>query len=282
MPPAFASDVEFHKLVSRRRDVDLVELMLEFAADAYPGLDRLACLEQLDRLGAQARAELSELAPEENSLAASLEVVSRVLYVEERFRGNNDAYYDPRNTYVNEVLSRRLGIPISLAIVYMAVAARAGVPTFGVAAPGHFVVGARTANETWYVDPFHGGLVLDRDECRRRIEDVLGEHGVLGDEHFQPATPWEIGARVLRNLKAAYVMDNQWLSALPVQERLTLLLPEAPDERRDLGLMYLRNGRPQQALPLLEDYVTRHCTAEQSDALQPYLRSARRMIAELN
>lgn len=282
MPPAFASDVEFHKLVSRRDDVDLVELMLEFAADAYPGFDRLGCLEEFDRLGGQARTRLAELAPADDSLAARLEVLSRLLCVEERFRGNDESYYDPRNSHVNEVLSRRLGIPISLAIVYMAVAARAGVATYGVAAPGHFVVGAGAEDDAWYVDPFHGGVVLDREACRRRIEEVLGERDVLRDEHFRPAAPWEIGARVLRNLKAAYVMDNQWLKALPVQERLVLLLPEAPDERRDLGLMYLRNGRPQQALPLLEEYVARHCQRDQAEALQPYLRSARRMLAELN
>ncbi len=281
MPPAFASDVEFNKLLARRHDVDLIELMLEFAADAYPELDRADCLAQLDRLGAQARAQLAELDAMGGSLSGRLEMLSRLLYVEAGFRGNNEAYYDPRNSYLNEVLARRLGIPISLGVVYMAVAARAGIACFGVAAPGHFVVGARADFETWYVDPFHGGLVLDREECGRRIEDVLGEQGVLGDEHFRPATPLEIGSRMLRNLKAAYVMDNQWLAALPVQQRLVLLLPEVLDEQRDLGLMYLRNGRPIAAMSLLENYVA-HCPRDQVDALQPYLRSARRMAAELN
>jgi regulator of sirC expression with transglutaminase-like and TPR domain len=104
---------------------------------------------------------------------------------------------------------------------------------------------------------------------------------VLGDEHFRPASALEIGARVLRNLKAAYVMDNQWVSALPVQQRLALLLPDAPDERRDLGLMYLRTGDPTRALALLEKYLAR-CSDEQAQAVQPYLRAARRMAAELN
>lgn len=281
MPQAFASDVEFNKLVARRRDVDLVELMLEFAADAYPELDRAQCFAELDRLGRLARQRIAERDGDCQSLAGRLKTLSRVLYLDERFRGNEEAYYDPRNSYLNEVLNRRRGIPISLGIVYTAVAARAGVSTFGVTAPGHFVVGARESGESWFVDPFHEGLVLDREACRRRIEDVLGEQGVLGDEHFRPASALEIGARVLRNLKAAYVMENQWISALPVQQRLALLLPDAPDERRDLGLMYLRTGNSTRALALLEKYLAR-CSDEQAQAVQPYLRAARRMAAELN
>jgi len=281
MPPAFASDVEFNKLVSGRHDVDLVELMLEFAADAYPNIDRQRQLAEIDRLGELARRQIAELDAEHCSLAERLQAVSRLLYVAERFAGNEETYYDPRNSYLNEVLSRRTGIPISLAIVYMAVAARAGLHTFGVAAPGHFVVGAREARESWFVDPFNRGEVLDRDECRRRIERLLGESGVLGNEHFRPASALEIGARVLRNLKAAYVMDNQWAAALPVQQRLALLLPEAHDERRDLGLMYLRNGHPIQALKLLQAYLA-DCSSEQAQAVEPYLHAARRLIAELN
>ncbi|HVW37381.1 MAG TPA: transglutaminase-like domain-containing protein [Pirellulales bacterium] len=281
MPPAFASDVEFNKLVSGRNDVDLIELMLEFAADAYPDVDRCRQLLEIDRLGELARRRIAELDAERRSLEERLQTISRLLYAEERFQGNEEAYYDPRNSYLNEVLARRTGIPISLAIVYMAVAARAGVHTFGVAAPGHFVVGAREARESWFVDPFHLGLVLDRDECRRRIEQVLGEPGVIGDGHFRPASAREIGARVLRNLKAAYVMDNQWAPALPVQQRLVLLLPEALDEGRDLGLMYLRNGRPMQALTLLKEYLE-NCSEEQAQAVEPYLRAARRLAAEMN
>src|SRR6185437_3702508 len=275
MPPAFASDVEFNKLVARRGDVDLVELMLEFAADAYPEVDRAKCLSELDRLGRRARRQMAERDGDGQSLAGRLKTLSQVLYRDERFRGNEEAYYDPRNSYLNEVLARRRGIPISLAMVYTAVAARAGVSTFGVAAPGHFVVGARENGESWFVDPFHEGLVLDREACQRRIEEVLGEQGVLGDEHFRPASALEIGARVLRNLKAAYVMENQWAPALPVQQRLALLLPDAPDERRDLGLMYLRNCRPMSAIDLLENYVA-GCSGEQAQAVGPYLRAARR------
>ncbi|MEX2560199.1 MAG: transglutaminase-like domain-containing protein [Pirellulales bacterium] len=280
MPPAFTSDVEFHKLLARRDDVDLVRLMLEYAADAYPGLDPAACLAELDRLGRLADERLSSRSTGQ-TLRERLAVISELLYADEGFRGNTDAYYDPRNSYLNEVLDRRLGIPISLGIVYLAVAARAGLAIHGVAAPGHFVLGCFERGETLYVDPFSLGTVLDRETCRSRIEQLLGEPGVLSDEHFRPATALQIGTRILRNLKAAHVMHSNWAAALKVQQRLALLLPGVADEGRDLGLMYLRTGEAVHALKLLEQYLA-HCSAEQAQALKPYLRSARRMVAELN
>ncbi len=204
-----------------------------------------------------------------------------MLYVVEGFRGNSQAYYDPRNSYLNEVLARRLGIPISLGIIYLAVAERAGLAMYGVGTPGHFVLGSEDAEETLYVDPFSQGTVLDRGQCQALVEQLLGEPGVLADEHFRPATQREIATRVLRNLKAAYVMESQWTPAVPVQQRLTLLSPGKADEGRDLGLIYLRTGHPIEAIGLLETHL-RQCGESQAEELRPYLRAARRMAAELN
>lgn len=274
--PPFQGDPEFQKLLSGGGAVDLVSLMLEFAADAYPRLDRGPVAAELDRLGRAARKRLAcAERPNERSRLAKL---SELLFEEEGFRGDRDTYYDPRNSYLNEVLDRRLGIPISLAIVYQAVAARAGIRLFGIGTPGHFLLGAE-GRAALYVDPFNGD-VLDRQACRQRIESLLGESGVIIDAHFRPATPLEIGQRVLRNLKAAYVMQNQWLAVLPVQERLTLLA-DKPDERRDLGLIYLRIGQAPRAIRLLEEYL-RNCEPAQAEELRPYLQKARRMMAELN
>lgn len=274
--PPFEGDREFQKLLAGGGTVDLVGLLLEFAADAYPLLNRAVVAAELDRLGRAARKRLT--CAERPSEQSRLETLSELLFAEEGFRGDRDTYYDPRNSYLNEVLDRRRGIPISLAIVYQAVAARAGVRLFGVGTPGHFLLGAE-GPATVYVDPFNGD-VLDREACRQRIESLLGESGVIVDAHFRAATPLEIGQRVLRNLKAAYVMQNQWLAVLPVQERLTLLA-DKPDERRDLGLIYLRIGQAPRALRLLEDYV-RTCDPAQAEELRPYLHKARRMMAELN
>jgi regulator of sirC expression with transglutaminase-like and TPR domain len=109
----------------------------------------------------------------------------------------------------------------------------------------------------------------------------LGEQQVLGDEHFAPATALAVAARVLRNLKAAYAMENRWGELVLVQRRLAALLPEMPDERRDLGLVYLRTGEALQALNLLSEHL-KNCPPDEAQSLAPYIRTARRMIAELN
>ncbi len=277
--PQPASNHEFEKLVAGQDDVDLVHLMLEFAADAYPTLDRVGCLLEIDHLGV-ACSHVRDAGPSfcpRQRLAA----ISHVLYEVEGFHGNHDDYYDPRNSYLNEVLARRCGIPISLGILYMAVAARAGVRTFGVNTPGHFVLGCRAGQDTWYVDPFTAGEVLDQRACRARIEQMIGKQGVVCDSHFRPATTLEVAARVLRNLKSAYAMQERWPCMLAVQRRLTALLPQCADEMRDLGLLYLRVREPVRALELLEPFLA-DCPRDQAEALKPSLQAARRMIAEWN
>jgi len=279
MPSPFPDNPEFAKLLAQRDDeVDLVGLMLEFARDAYPDLCTRPVLAQLDELGNRAR-ELVAAASE--GIVPQLEAVSRLLHDREGFRGNQESYYDPRNSYLNEVLERRLGIPISLAIIYTAVGRRAGLDLFGVGTPGHFVVGCRGEGQTLYVDPFTDGAVLDEGACRDRIHGVLGQQGVLTSDHFRPATPREIAARVLRNLKAAHAMADAWPQALPVQLRLVALLPDVADERRDLGLIYLRNSNPHPAAAILEEYV-QNVQGESVEAVMPFLKSARRMAAERN
>jgi regulator of sirC expression with transglutaminase-like and TPR domain len=231
-------------------------------------------------LGQQAADRVAALGPDA-SLRRKLRAVSRLLYDEEGFRGNRDEYYDPRNSYLNEVLFRRQGIPISLGIVYLAIAERAGLPVFGVSTPGHFVLGCEMEGETWYVDPFDGGEVLSLSACWQRIERINGQPGSVEEDDFRPASMLEIAVRVLRNLKAAYAMRNQWQEALPVQKRLTLLLPELPEERRDLGLIYLRTGYVYRAIELLEEFIGQ-AGSDQAEMVVPYLCTARRMLAEMN
>ncbi len=171
----FEGNPEFCKLLAGRCEVDLVQFMLELAADAYPDLDRVGCLMEIDRLGVACgdrRATRGTCCVRE-----TLTAISQLLYEVEGFHGNLDAYYEPQNSYLNEVLARRCGIPISLGILYMAVAARTGLKMFGVNTPGHFMVGCRQGNDLLFVDPFSNGDVLDRKACQCRIETKLGKKG---------------------------------------------------------------------------------------------------------
>jgi len=277
----FKHDTQFQKLLRGETVVDFEELLLEYARDAYPGLDSAPTRDALDALGRQARERLDQL-PDTAHDADRLRVLSRFLYQTVGFRGNDAEYYDPENSYLNEVVRRRLGIPITLGIAYMAVAKRAGIEMFGVGMPGHFIIGRRTVDgETWYVDPFTAGKVLDRDGCFLTVEERLGEEGVLDDSHLRPATTVEIAIRVLRNLKACHVMRDDWRAALPVQRRIAMLEPETPAEQRDLGLISLRAGDPREARKLLEEYSGQCSEAEQVE-LERYVKAARRMSAELN
>ncbi|MBI3839205.1 MAG: tetratricopeptide repeat protein [Planctomycetia bacterium] len=268
---------EFNKLLAGQRQIDLVQFMLELAADAYPDLDRVGCLLEIDRLGVACADQSCSRASARQRLTA----ISQMLYGVEGFHGNRDAYYEPQNSYLNEVLARRCGLPISLGILYMAVAVRTGLKMFGVNTPGHFVVGCCSGGEALFVDPFTNGDVLDCTACKGRIEATLGKKGAVVDEHFRAAAPLDIAARVLRNLKAAHALENRWPAVLRIQQRLTALLPQIPQERRDLGLVYLRLAQPHKALPVLEQYLT-VCGQDQALALQPSISAARRMVAELN
>jgi regulator of sirC expression with transglutaminase-like and TPR domain len=275
----FEGNPEFHKLLSGCGEVDLVQFMLEIAADAYPCLDRVGCLLEIDRLGVACADHASCRSP--CNVTGKLRAISQVLYEVEGFHGNRDAYYEPENSYLNQVLERRRGIPISLGILYIAVAARTGLRMFGVNTPGHFIIGCCNGGEPLFVDPFSDGEVLDQCACRRRIEEAMGQPAALVDFELRAAANLDIAARVLRNLKAAYAMRECWSSVLRVQQRLAALLPQIPQERRDLGLVYLRLGEPTKALPVLEQYL-HVCGSQQAEALAPSLQAARRMIAEMN
>ena len=280
LPDQRAPEVEFPKLCAGCDDISLPRLLIEIARDAYPQLDSLRPLMELDRLGERARRALA-VGTHDGSLPAKLAIVSRVLFHDEGFHGDQEQYYDPCNSYLHEVLQRRRGIPITLSIVYREVARRAGLPVYGVGTPGHFVVGCEEEGQLWFVDPFALGEVLSFEQCRRRIEQHLGESGVLVAAHFAPANNHSIVVRVLRNLKGTLAQRNSWTELYHVQRRLAALLPGMSDEQRDLGLVALRVGAGLEAWQLLSHYVET-CEAEQRAQIEPYLKLARRQVNEFN
>ncbi|MBI1903173.1 MAG: tetratricopeptide repeat protein [Planctomycetia bacterium] len=275
----FAHNPHFQRLVDGATDVDLVELMLEMAHDAYGELDLATCRSEVERLAERARRRVGRLLPGAAGVRDGLAKVAVLLCQDEGFRGNREDYDDPRNSYLNEVLQRRLGIPIALGVLFIAVARRANLPVYGVPTPGHFVVGCQAGSEAVYLDPFSGSEILSREDCRRRVEAMTGMRD-WPEDLFRPASVAEIAVRFLRNLKAAYARREQWAQALPVQARLAALLPECSDEQRDLGLVLLRNGQAWPALSLLERYVEKR--PDEAAVMRPFLRTARRLGAEMN
>ena len=243
---------EFARLVGGDDGADLERIALEIARDAHPGLDFGPSLARLDGLADRARPRI----PDGSGTEDVLRQINWVLYVEEGFSGNDEDYDDPNNSYLDEVLGRRTGIPISLAVVYRAVAGRLGLPMWGVNLPAHFVLGAaRGDGSTVFVDAFHGGALIDRDGCRRLVASRAGAAVELAEEHIPPATTAEVVTRMLRNLGAIHMRSGDAASALPALTRLAALAPDVPGPRRDLGLASLMLDRLPDAIGHLSAYL---------------------------
>jgi regulator of sirC expression with transglutaminase-like and TPR domain len=245
----------FAELVTRDQ-FSLAEACLLIAQDEYPGADVADGIARLDAIAATVRGRLAPDAGPAERVAA----LNRHLFAELGFAGNLDAYYDPRNSYLNEVLERRTGIPITLSIVYLEVGRRIGLALQGVSFPGHFLVRLRLARGTLILDPFTNGEPCPERELRTRLGRVLPAAAARGadlDRYLDPASPREIVARVLRNLKAIYLKDGKLEQALAVMQRMLLVVPESAEELRDRGLVYagLECFRP--ALADLQNYLRR-------------------------
>lgn len=245
----------FAELVTREQ-FSLAEACLLIAEDQYPGLDIAACVAKLDAMAATVRGRLAADALAEQKVAA----LNWHLFGELRFCGNADAYYDPRNSYLNEVLERRTGIPITLSIVYLEVGRRLGLQVQGVSFPGHFLVQLRLKRGQLLLDPFTGGEPCSESELRTRLDQALpsDRRGKLDlDRYLEPAAPREIVARVLRNLKGIYLKRGAFDRALAVMHRMLLVVPESAEELRDRGLVHAELECFRPALADLQNYLRR-------------------------
>lgn len=213
--------------------IGLAEAALWVAAEEYPDLDVPAYLARLDDMARDVRPRVLAA----GSLGERAERLNDYLFRERGFGGNRDHYDDPRNSFLNEVIDRGCGLPITLAIVYVEVGRRLGLPVSGVGFPGHFLVKLDGDAEI-LIDPFFG-CTLSRDDCSQRLRALLGADArLVPEDHLRAAMPREIIARLLTNLKQLYARDGDWPRTLACCDRLLLLLPDAPSELRDRAITY--------------------------------------------
>lgn len=278
MSGPFAHSPEFQRLVAGAPDVQTARVALEFAGDAYPSLDVEAYLTKIQKLGARVRERCAPGAAVRDVLGQ----INWVLFVEEKMRGNTDNYGDPRNSYLNEVLDRGMGIPISLSVVYAAVADHLGLAMAGVNLPFHFMLRVDDKSWTWFVDPFHGGAAYDRDHCSRVISQIAGQKVALTDTMVEACTPQVVVTRMLRNLKAIHARMQDLASLLPVQRRLTALNPKSPEELRDLAVLCIQAERHGEAIDPLERYVSMAAAPDDLDEMRDLLDVVRRQVARWN
>ncbi len=260
-------------------EIDVPLAALCFAREiAYPELDIESYLARLDSL---ANAAWHIISPE-HSFAEQADELADFLFIQERFHGNAQEYNDPRNSYLNEVLDRRVGIPISLSAVFIAIAERLGLPARGVGLPGHFIVSLHAPGGDIYIDPFHGGNRLSLDDCALLVHQSSGYEGELQEEWLQPMAPNAILTRMLNNLRNIYYQQEDWDTALAVIDRLRLLQPELPDLLRDLGMVQHRRGALRQAILFYESYLTRAPSAPDAGTVRLHLESAVKSLSALN
>jgi regulator of sirC expression with transglutaminase-like and TPR domain len=255
---------------------DLAEAALLVAAAEYPDLDPRDGLETLDDIGRRAAARLRGTDPRERALA-----LARFLHDVERFDGNREDYNDPRNSYLNDVLERRLGLPILLSLVYCEVARRAGVTLEGVGLPGHFIVKVPGPAEL-FIDPFNGGSVLSVEDCAERIKDLYGGNLAFSREMLRSATTRGTLARLIRNLKGIYAVRKDLERTWRVTDLVLCVEPDAAEEIRDRGLLSLHLKRHLSAAIDLERYLELRPDSADKDLVVDGLRSARRAMAEMN
>lgn len=193
----------------------------------------------------------------------AVETLNENLFEFEGFKGDAENYYDPRNSLLTRVIERRRGIPITLSVVYIEIARRAGLTAEGVGLPGHFVARA----EGILVDPF-AGKIIDRSDCQARLDEMFGGQMPLNEEHLRAVTPREILARMSQNLKGIYAGAQLDADALRVVDRIMLLDPADVTLHRDRGMLLARAGRDSEAAEALRLYLSQTTDEEATEALK--------------
>lgn len=231
-------------------DIDLATASLWIAAEEYIDLDVVACLGKFALLAARAKSKVRRA----RSTYDAIYVLNELLFETEGLRGNRSDYYDPRNSYLSDVLDRNLGIPIALGVIYMEVAKRAGLKLRGIGLPGHFVLRAGEGQAEIYLDPFDQGGLLTRRECVALIRASAGTTAEAA-RFLEPYDNRSILRRALTNLKVIYLKQNDQQRALSVAERIRIVAPALWENLADLARIHARLGHFEAAAQSLAEYV---------------------------
>jgi regulator of sirC expression with transglutaminase-like and TPR domain len=257
-------------------EIDLGVGALALARIEYPRLTAGRHVKQLDELAAR-----SGVAGVEDPVRA-LHRLREFLFDEEGFHGNAEDYDDPANSCLNRVIERKLGIPITLSVLLIEVARRVGLHVQGIGLPGHFVVSASVGAECVLLDPFDGGAILTQETAADVVARALGRRVTLTAEHFAPSTKRQILARMLLNLKAAYVRREEWAKGLAVVEHLLVLDARSAAYIRDRGSLLVKLGQLLRGAADWERYLAATPEAADGDKIKRELRRVRQRLATLN
>jgi regulator of sirC expression with transglutaminase-like and TPR domain len=270
--------------------LDLARASLLIAAEEYPSLDIEHYLERLEALASQVRRYLADASEQAFGIPRAtdgciemLHALNVVLFEHEHFRGSRADYYNPQNSFLNRVLERRLGIPLSLSLVYIEVGKRLGLALAGVGMPFHFIVRCTLPEGTFvYIDPYEKGKLLSEQDCRRRLVQVFKDPADLDAHWLEPLSPKQLLVRMLSNLKQIYLHKNDYQRTLTVSDRILLLNPQHPNEVRDHGLVSFHLKYYSRALRDLNAYLELAPQAEDRQEVKRQINIIRQIIAMMN
>jgi regulator of sirC expression with transglutaminase-like and TPR domain len=220
--------------LATREPVPLARGALLIAQEEYPALEPE---KYLDKLAALTR-EAEMVVKMGNDTIEKIQLLSHFLFEQKGFEGNRDEYSDPRNSFLNEVIDRRRGIPITLSIIYLEIGKRLGLNLYGVGFPTHFLVKAVDERGELIIDPFYDGAILTLEEIRARLTQIYGQPVEVSPAHLKPIGTRQILVRMLRNLKAGYLKSADSTRALSALDRILLLDPRSLEELMERGTLY--------------------------------------------
>ncbi len=268
---------EFAVLVARE-PIPLARGALLIAKEEYPALDVEKYLNTLIALGRQGEAIVRAGA----NTVERVERLSHFLFEQQGFAGNVEEFDDPRNSFLNDVIERRLGIPISLSVIYIEVGRRLGLNLHGVSFPGHFLVKAVDERGELIIDPFNQGRVLGLDDIRSRLRQIYGEEIEVQPELLQTAETRHILSRMLRNLKNIYIVSSDWTRALSALDRILILEPQSSDEILERAGLYEKLECFQSALDDLRNFLSLFPDHQETDAAREGVMRMARQVALIN
>lgn len=259
-------------------DLDLARASLYIAGTEYPDLDVDHYLQLLDRLAEDA----ARRNPDPGDLRESARKLSEFLFLDQGFRGNGDDYNDPKNSYLNQVLDRKLGIPITLSLTYMEVARRLGMVFEGIGLPGHFVIRAGPPEDELYVDPFNAGQILSREDCRRTVENLFQGRVEFSEDQLKPYTKKAFLVRILTNLKHNYSRIEDYGKALTASDLISFIEPSSPGNVRDRAYVYYSLKQYRSAISDLERYLELAPQADDGEEVRRQIRGIWDTLSSLN
>jgi len=258
--------------------IDLIRAALFIARTEYPNLDIEVYAARMEQLARRVAALVPHPDPQ-----PALAALNRVLFEELNLRGNREDYYDPRNSFLNDVLDRGLGIPITLAIVYMEVAKRVGFSLAGVGMPGHFLLKHYGHDgQEMLIDCFNRGDVLTRQDCQSRLDEIYSGEMTLRPEFLHPISRRQILTRMLNNLKTVYLSTRNFRKALPIADLILVIYPQSAEDVKQRALLRYSMGLQRLAAEDLDDYLKMSPNASDAEEIRHMSLSIRRMLALMN